>query len=188
MNKRSPRFLLAGGMLVVMIVLIIVNGYRFSYVRDAQLSRENELKAKVDEYEELLKMQQRRFGIVMDSSPVGAVVCDSRGNITAVNKTLADMLGYKPAELLGKPSSLLVADAFRKTHVEYMAKAPQKFTAQTREVKSHFDGDAKKKDGTSLHVSIFCRGFMVDGAPEFVAFIRPDNVPKEPIFDSLRAN
>lgn len=187
MKTGHPRIFVAVGLLLLALG-VVVNGYRFSHIRDAQLSRENDLKAKVDEYEDLLKLQQRRFGMVMDSSPVGVVVCDQKGVITAANKTLADMLGYKQSELLGKQSSVLVADGFRDVHVAYMGKAAEKFTANKNELKLHFSGNAKRKDGSEVHVSVACRDFLVDGSPEFVVFIRPDDVSKEPIFETLRNN
>lgn len=188
MSYVCHRKLVAVFVLVILAVLIVVFGNRFTMLRNIQLSREGELQSRVEDVEEQLRLQQRRFSMVMDSSPVGVVMCDERGIITAANATLANMLGYAKNELLGKSSSVLVADGFRSVHNKCMGQAPGKFMKDNKSLQSHFSGDAKKKDGTPIHVSIACRGLLVDGRPEFVAFIRPDDVPKEPIFESPRAN
>lgn len=52
---------------------------------------------------QLLVQTNRRYRMLLDSASEGICVVDMAGNISFVNLTGADMLGYREAELLGKP-------------------------------------------------------------------------------------
>ena len=185
-HARGRRVWASGGVLAFLIVAVLVGGYRFSGIRDAQLSRESELQNRVGELEEQAKQRQRRMAAVLESAPIGCVVCNADGKITAANKAMADLLGYDDKELIGQPSSILVAADMRSRHVQYMSQASTKIDPSQPPMSFKFTGNAQRKDGTTLAVRITCRGLLIDGHVEFVAFISPAD--KEPLFGPARGS
>jgi len=57
------------------------------------------------------------FEQIADGLPDGIAVCDREGGIVFVNAPLAELLGYRPAELVGLPVETLIPDRLRERHV-----------------------------------------------------------------------
>lgn len=57
------------------------------------------------------------FEEIADDLPDGVAVCDSDGVILFANLPLAELLGYRPAELVGLPVETLVPERLRDQHV-----------------------------------------------------------------------
>lgn len=176
---RRVRISLAVGLLAVGLFIALTQGYRFTHLREAQQTRETNLATEVVTKTDELQAERRRFGMILEGSPVAVVVCDSQGKITACNAAAQKLFGYGVGEMVGKPSSVLVADSMRPRHIEYMGAAPHKVETNHGKIATQFTGEARKKDGTTFYVKITCAGIMVDGAPEFAAFIKPKDDPDE---------
>lgn len=177
-TARRTRLGLATGLFLVLGIIAMTQGYRFTHLREVQQTREVKLEEQVAAKINEVDAERLRFGMILEGSPVAVVVCDSHGKITACNDAARKLFGYAPSELIGKQSAVLVSDKLRPRHIEYMAAAPQKLDANHNQIRSHFEGEAKRKDGTTFLVKITCAGIIVDGSPEFAAFIKPKDAPE----------
>ena len=60
---------------------------------------------------EKIAASERHFRAVMDLSPFGMALLDLQGRCTGVNRALCDLLGYEPADLIGRrPSDITYGD------------------------------------------------------------------------------
>jgi PAS domain S-box-containing protein len=177
---RDRRYRLAFASLLLLVggTFVLLQGYHFSHLRDAQQVRESNLETQVAVANVELDTERKRFGLILEGAPVAVIVCDGRGRITACNEAATKLFGYAARELVGQHSAVLVADDMRPRHVEYMTAAPQKFNSDHPMLATEFHGEAKHKDGSTFLVKITCRGIVIDGAPEFAAFIKPDKPAK----------
>ena len=66
----------------------------------------------------LLEVSEARLRAIVDTAPDGIVVANSNGDIIQVNRSAEQMFGYPPAELLGRPVTVLMPERF---HVAYRA-------------------------------------------------------------------
>ncbi|MBF0562123.1 MAG: PAS domain-containing protein [Alphaproteobacteria bacterium] len=55
------------------------------------------------EWEQALRDSEHRFRWLFDEAPVGLVLCDLEGLVTACNRTFADMVGQTQGLLIGQP-------------------------------------------------------------------------------------
>lgn len=58
---------------------------------------------------------EQRYQNLIANAPVGQAVYDLRGRIVEVNRAWTDLLGYEPAELIGRPAASFVHPADRQT-------------------------------------------------------------------------
>lgn len=95
---------------------------------------------------------QSRFRALFDGAPTGILIVDAAGIIASVNSHLERMLGYRSAELEGKPVEVLVPERFRNRHIDHRAGFVTH--PQTRAMGSGRDLAARRKDGSELPVEI----------------------------------
>lgn len=89
---------------------------------------------------------------LLDASPDGMVVVDSRGEIVLVNKQTETLFGYSRDELLTKPVELLLPERFRDHHPkhrEHFVHAPR-----VRSMGEDLELYGRCKDGTEFPVEI----------------------------------
>jgi PAS domain S-box-containing protein len=98
------------------------------------------------------KQAQDRFRLVVEASPNGIVLVDSRGQIGLVNARAEKLFGYGREELLGEPIELLIPERFRGEPPAYWAGFPAAATA--RATGAGRDLFARRKDGTEFPVEI----------------------------------
>jgi PAS domain S-box-containing protein len=99
--------------------------------------------------EEALRETQERYKDLWDGAPVAYHTLDTKGIITRVNQTEADMFGYTKEEMVGKPIFAFIAPEQRKDAEERFYR---KLSGQR--VPKHDNRIYVKKDGTMINVSI----------------------------------
>jgi PAS domain S-box-containing protein/diguanylate cyclase (GGDEF)-like protein len=84
-----------------------------SHVLDQQEEIKQALSSAWQDVERDLRASEARFREVFDSSPVGIAISEAGGLITHTNRSLEDILGYSPGELLGCDLSVLFSPGNR---------------------------------------------------------------------------
>lgn len=95
---------------------------------------------------------EARFRVVVEASPIGIAMVDDRGVIILTNRSLEQLFGYGPDELLNQPLEQLVPPRFRERHPEYRA-------SYSRDPRPRAMGEGRelyglRKDGTEVAVEI----------------------------------
>jgi len=91
---------LAGGGLLGSAATLLV-GVTIGHLRDVRHRLNKEL-AERRQAQVALKESEEKYRQLYDDAPVGYLGIDPKGVLTTVNQTLADLLGYRPMELVGK--------------------------------------------------------------------------------------
>lgn len=99
---------------------------------------------------EMLKKSEARFKALFDEAPIGYHELDKKGNITNVNKTEAEMLGYTKEEMIGQPVWKFAATPKAKERVQ------KKLKGQNLS-KPGFETIYRKKNGRTIPVIIHDR-------------------------------
>jgi diguanylate cyclase (GGDEF)-like protein/PAS domain S-box-containing protein len=98
--------------------------------------------------EEAVRESEAKFQQLFDEAPVGYHVYDTQGQITKVNRTELEMLGYTPEEVLGQPAWKFTGDEETSRHL-VLAKI-----AGTIPPGHSFERTYRRKDGTTLTVIV----------------------------------
>jgi len=64
-----------------------------------------------------LRVQERKFRTLLESSPDALVISDANEIITVVNRQAVQMFGYAPHELIGQPIDVLLPQRYRGLHL-----------------------------------------------------------------------
>lgn len=127
-------------------------------------SHSNLQRRSMDEFSKIAQ-QLSRF------SPDALVVTDPHGLIRYANETVAEVLGYTPAELIGQPLDLLVPERLRSRHGAHVAGYLQQ--PRNREMGVRIaDLSARRKDGSEFPAGIRLAPFKLDGQLYVVAAVR----------------
>jgi two-component system, LuxR family, sensor kinase FixL len=107
---------------------------------------------------------------LLEFMPDAVIVCDREGSIRYANRTTQALFGYEPAELVGRPLSVLVPDRFRAKHAidmdSYFA-APR-----VRPMALGLRLVALRKDGSELPVDISLAPLQVGAEAYVIAAVR----------------
>jgi len=98
------------------------------------------------------KQAQDRFRLVVEASPNGIILVDSRGHIRLVNARAEKLFCYRREELLGKSIELLVPERFRGDAPADWASFAATGTA--RAMGADRDLSARRKDGSEFPVEL----------------------------------
>jgi PAS domain S-box-containing protein len=94
--------------------------------------------------EEALRQSEERFRELFDDAPVGYFEYDVQGNITNVNRTEFEMLGYTPEEMIGQPPWKFIVEE-EQAHHAMMAKLAGKMPPG-----KGFERTYRRKDGSTF--------------------------------------
>jgi PAS domain S-box-containing protein len=97
-------------------------------------------------YDEL-RRSEKKYRDLVELAQDGIWVMDMKGITTFVNSRMAEMLGYKTNEILGRSFFVFVDKALR-------PEAIAKIVARQQGIHKAGDFVLKRKDGTDLHVSV----------------------------------
>jgi len=93
---------------------------------------------------ESLRASERKYRELVELAQEGIWTVDSEGRTTLVNAKMAEMLGYRPDELMGKPFTDFMDSSWSKKAAEY-------FDRRMKGVSEQHEFDFIRKDGTVLH-------------------------------------
>jgi len=119
---------------------------------------------------------------VIDAAPDGMVVVDDSGTIEFVNPMAAQLFGYPPEELVGRPVEILLPESLRSAHVadrEGYTRHPR-----TRAMGSGLDLHGRRRSGEEFPVEIALSPVR-SGSRTFVIAIVRDVSERRAIADEL---
>jgi PAS domain S-box-containing protein len=94
-----------------------------------------------------LRESEQRYRRIVDTASEGIIVFDERYVATFVNRRMADLVGYEPEEMAGRPFSDYVFE-------EDLAGLEAKMTARRRGVTERYEQRVRRKDGRPLWVHV----------------------------------
>jgi len=122
---------------------------------------------------------------LLRSSPDALIVIDERSRIRFANDTVTELLGYRPADLLGQPLDVLVPERLRGRHGEHIASYMRE--PRSREMGVTITGlVALRADGGEFPAGIRLAPFKIAGRLFVAAAIR-DNTERSRINEALVA-
>jgi PAS domain S-box-containing protein len=113
---------------------------------------------------------QQRYEAICEASPDAIIVTNAEGNIIYANARVEDMLGYEPDELLGDPVERLVPNSDQDGHADQRDAYMQ--DPETRPMGAGLDLEARRKDGSTLPVTISLSPIETNDDIEVMATIR----------------
>ncbi len=133
------------------------------------------------ELDEALKTQNVYFQELFESAPVAIVVLDENDRVLRINSEFTRIFGYGTDEALGRRiNDLIVPDELREEGLEMTAKVASGETLESESLR-------RRKDGTTLWVSIVARPFKVGDEPNRVYGMYHDISDRKRAEEELRA-
>lgn len=120
--------------------------------------------------EELTLERMAQYGL-LDALADGIVVCDSEGDIVAVNRRICELSGFSSDELVGRRVDSLVPPAARDRHPRHRADFTRS-GSPTRPMGSELDTRLLTKDGESMGVDIALSPLTINNRDLVVAAVR----------------
>lgn len=118
-------------------------------------------------------------------SPDALIVVDAGGQIRFANETVAELFGYAPEQLVGKPLDTLIPERLRGRHGSHLAAYMSK--PGSREMGARIaDLFARRADGSEFAAGIRLSPFSIGGRLFVAAAIR-DNTERQQINEALVA-
>ena len=118
-------------------------------------------------------------------SPDALIVVDASGRIRFANRTVTELFGYAPEQLLDKPLETLIPERLRGKHVSHLTAFLNK--PGNREMGARIaDLFARRADGSEFAAGIRLAPFKIGGALFVAAAIR-DNTERQQINEALIA-
>jgi PAS domain S-box-containing protein len=113
---------------------------------------------------------EERYRIVVETASDAVVSIDDKGSILFANPATATIFGYDPAELAGKPLTLLMPEYMRQLHQtgfkRYLATGQRHMNWQGTEL------TALRKNGEEFPVEVSFGEMATDGHKTFTGFLR----------------
>src|SRR5271166_2814568 len=120
--------------------------------------------------ESALRYSEENYRLVVETAPDAVISIDERGAILLANPATARIFGHDPAELIGKPLTVLMPEFLRKLHEKgfsrYLATGQRHINWQGTEL------TALRKNGQEFPVEISFGELSRDGHKVFTGFIR----------------
>jgi formate hydrogenlyase transcriptional activator len=134
------------------------------------------------------KYDRAKFGYaalenLFDVSPDAIFVTDAAGVIRDANPRAAELFGYAPFELAGKPIEALVPERFRKRHPSHR----ENYNAhpRARQMGAALNLFGLRKDGTEFPVDIMLKPIETAAGPVVLSFVR-DVTEQRLAMDAMR--
>ena len=131
--------------------------------------------------DEAFKMQGVQFQELFESAPMAIVILDSDDRVQRINSEFTRIFGYTAEEAIGRRiNDLIVPDELRQEGLDMTAKVASGETLNRESLR-------RRKDGTSLWVSIVARPFQVGNGPIHVYGMYHDISDRKRAEEELRA-
>jgi PAS domain S-box-containing protein len=131
------------------------------------------------------RYSDERHRLVVETAPDAVVSVDESGAIQLANPATTRVFGYEPAELIGKPLTMLMPEFIRKVHEagfsRYLATGQRHINWQGTEL------TGLRKNGQEFPVEVSFGELIKDGHRIFTGFIR-DISERKLAEDKLRAS
>lgn len=119
----------------------------------------------------LARIPADRLADLLDIVEDGIVTADARQAVVLFNRGAANLFGYDPAEVVGRPLDLLIPDRFRPAHAGQVAgfgraPDPARLMGDRREVYG------RRKDGTEFPAEVSISKFDAGDGLLFTAIVR----------------
>ena len=157
--------------------------------RTAELAAANEvLRSEIAERkraEEELKRSEAQHRMVVEAASDAVISMDERGIITFANRATKSIFGHEPAELIGKPLTVLMPESMRTLHV-----AGYERYLETGERRLNWGGTevtARRANGADFPVEVSFGEMTAHESKIFTGFIR-DISEKKRAEEALRAS
>jgi PAS domain S-box-containing protein len=157
--------------------------------RTAELAAANEVLiteiAERKRAEEELKRSEAQHRLVVEAASDAVISIDERGTITLANPATKAVFGHEPAELIGKPLTVLMPESMRTLH-----EAGYKRYLQTGERRLNWGGTevtARRANGADFPVEVSFGEMTTHETKIFTGFIR-DISEKKRAEEALRAS
>jgi PAS domain S-box-containing protein len=135
--------------------------------------------------EEDLRSSEEKHRVIVEAANDAVVSMDERGAILLANPATTRIFGYDPAEIVGRPMTMLMPEMMGKSHENgfrrYLATGKRHLNWQGVEV------TALRKDGREFPVEVSFGELSSDGHKVFTGFIR-DISERKRAEDQLRAS
>lgn len=118
-----------------------------------------------------LAVSTSRFRSVVDAAYDAIITVDQQHRITLFNRAAESLFGYEQAEMIDQPLEILIPEAHRDRHQEYVrqfARSPVK----SRQMDERNLIYGQHRDGSKIPVEIAISKISVNGLVEFTAVIR----------------
>ncbi len=142
--------------------------------RTAELANANEeLRTEIAEREraeEEMRRSEARHRLVVEAASDAVISIDERGMITLANPATKSVFGHEPAELIGKPLTVLMPESMGALH-----RAGYEHYLETGERRLNWRGTevtAKRANGVDFPVEVSFGETTVHGSKIFTGFIR----------------
>lgn len=137
----------------------------------AEIKRLNEeLEQRVAERTSELVKAEQRYRVMIETASDAVVCTDESGIVRVANLATMRVFGYEPAELIGKPLTVLMPEPLRKAHEDgfkrYLATGQRHLNWQGTEL------TGLRKNGQEFPVEISFGEVTADGHRIFTSFIR----------------
>ena len=113
---------------------------------------------------------EEHYRVLLDSAPDAMVLVDHGGVIRLVNAQLERLLGYRAAELVGRPVEILLPEAQRDVHRHLRARFQA--APRARPMGAGLELSARRRDGSEVAVDISLGPVAGDGPPLVLAALR----------------
>ncbi len=117
-----------------------------------------------------LRSSEEKHRLVVETANDAIVSMDDTGTILSANPATARIFGYNPAELVGRPLTVLMPESMREPHDRgfrrYLATGRRNINWQGTEL------TARRKNGQEFPVEISFGELTRDGHKAFIGFIR----------------
>lgn len=131
--------------------------------------------------DEALKTQNVYFQELFESAPVAIVILDENDRVIRINSEFTRIFGYGAEEILGRRiNDLIVPDELRQEGLDMTAQVASGETLERESLR-------RRKDGTTLWVSIVARPFKVGDEPGRVYGMYHDISDRKRAEEELRA-
>jgi PAS domain S-box-containing protein len=108
-----------------------------------------------------LRHSQKRFQVLFDAMPVGAMI-QHQNRIVAANKPFADMFGYKQHEMIGtKPTSVVAPESIEEMNRRTSAQSEESYRIT-----------GVRRNGTTFPIDVIAKNIEYQGQPMSVMVMR----------------
>lgn len=119
---------------------------------------------------EQLRFSEDRYKNLLQSTPDALVIADTQGHVVECNAAVTKVFGYTPDELLGRPITILMPEAFRASHPVRMAEAAR--TEQFTLVGKTLELVGQHKNGSDFPIELSLSSWKEKNRRYFAAIIR----------------